>query len=88
MDADSPTTAQRAFEGDGSYYRRAQALLATRSELFTAAPARVVKLTAAITPRRDGRRSLDRSEGRQLSLPLPRERARAGERGWCADALS
>ena len=60
---------------DGPYQRRAQALLATRAELFVA-DARSVRLAGIPGPPRDRTPSGARQRGRQLSLPLPRERGR------------
>ena len=61
---------------DVPYLRRAQALLATRSELFPAAPARSVWPAGTPGPPQDRTGSSARRGGRQLSLPLPRERGR------------
>jgi len=63
--------------GDGQYFARAQALMARRAELFAAArtvstggaPAFVPSMPDRAEPRH-------RTGGRQLSLPIPRERAR------------
>jgi hypothetical protein len=61
---------------DGPYQRRAQALLATRAELFVPAQARSVRLVGIPGPPRDRTPSGARQGGRQLTLPLPRERGR------------
>ena len=61
---------------DGPYLRRAQALLATRAELFVVAQTRSVRLAGAAGPPQNRAGDAVRSGGRQLSLPLPRERGR------------
>jgi hypothetical protein len=76
MDTDAPTPAQPAGDPDGSYLRRAQALLAARVELFATIPAASTRVTATLTAQRDGVASQARRAGRQLSLPLPRGRGR------------
>ena len=62
--------------GEGAYLRRAQALLATRAELFLAGPARSMRLAGIPGPPQDGGGALLRRRSRQLTLPLARERTR------------
>jgi len=61
---------------NGPYLRRAQALLATRAELFVAAQTRSVRLAAVPAPPQHRAEAGVRPGGRQLTLPLPRERGR------------
>lgn len=61
--------------GDGAYLRRAQALLAARGELFVVST-RSARLAGIAGPSQDRAASVLRSGGRQLTLPLPRERGR------------
>ncbi|MFI5286512.1 MAG: hypothetical protein ACHQ4F_09345 [Candidatus Dormibacteria bacterium] len=61
-----------AGAGEEAYLRRAQNLVAARGELFVMAPARSQQLPG---PPDDRIGSLFRQAGRQLTLPLPRERA-------------
>jgi hypothetical protein len=61
-----------AGAGEGAYLRRAQTLLAARGELFVIVPARSQELAG---PPNDRSGSLFRQVGRQLTLPLPRDRA-------------
>jgi hypothetical protein len=76
MDTDTPTPAQHAGDADESYLRRAQALLAARVELFETLPAGSTRVAATPTAKRDGVALRERRAGRQLSLPLPRDRGR------------
>ncbi len=76
MDTDTPTRAQPGGDADGSYLRRAQALMAARVELFATIPAGSTRVAATLTSKRDGVAMRERRAGRQLSLPLPRDRRR------------
>jgi hypothetical protein len=61
---------------DGPYLRRAQALLATRAELFASVQTHPVRLAGVAGPPRNRGGTGVRPGGRQLTLPLPRERGR------------
>ena len=63
MDTQTSGGEDVGLPGDGPYLRRAQALLAARAELFVAGPPQDRAATLA-------------RPGRQLRLPLPRERTR------------
>jgi hypothetical protein len=77
MDPDTPTVDCGASDGDGQYFRRAQALMARRAELFTTTPSLSLGHAAALGPTSQDRpKSSRRSGGRQLSLPIARERGR------------
>jgi hypothetical protein len=76
MDTDPAASVETAIGGEGPYLRRAQALVAERAELFHIRPARSVRLTGVSEPQRDRAGSLPRNASRQLTLPLPRDRAR------------
>lgn len=73
MDTEASGAIDPAGVGEGPYLRRAQALLAARAELFLAGPARLAGI-AGPPPDRPG--AVFRQGSRQLTLPLPRERAR------------
>jgi len=75
MDTQTSGGEDVGLPGDGPYLRRAQALLAARAELFVAGPARSVRLAGIAGPPQDRAATLARP-GRQLRLPLPRERTR------------
>jgi hypothetical protein len=72
MDSDTPAAVDPAAAGEGQYLRRAQALLAARAELFPVGPARLAGIAG---PPQDRPGALFRRAS-QLTLPLPRERAR------------
>lgn len=73
MDIETTAAIDPAAAGEGHYLRRAQALLAARAELFPAGPARL----AGIAGPPQGRPAAGfRRNTRQLTLPLPREKAR------------
>ena len=75
MDNEAAAHIEPAGACEGLYLRRAQALLAERAELFAARPARSRRLAGnAGAPRQAD--SPSRRASRQLSLPLPRDRAR------------
>jgi hypothetical protein len=76
MDEETATPAPEVAGSDGTYLRRAQALMAARAELFVALPPSVPRFAAIAVARRERVTSRDRPDGRQLSLPLPRERRR------------
>jgi hypothetical protein len=76
MDTETSVPIEGGVAGDGSYLRRAEALLAARAELFLAGTARSVRLAANPGPPQDPARSLLSRRSRQLTLPLPRERTR------------
>jgi hypothetical protein len=76
MDDDNPIPGPPASGVDGSYLRRAQALLAARGELFTTLPLSSPGFTGMVIARRDRMTARDRTRARQLSLPLPRDRGR------------
>jgi hypothetical protein len=64
-------------EADGLYLRRAEALMARRAELFTTAPMRSLQQAAAGGAGQQERpQGTRRTGGRQLSLPIARERGR------------
>jgi hypothetical protein len=69
MDGTIPPPTDHA---EGLYARRAAALLAARAELFNDARSRSFSASVAAAPER--RESRGRASGRQLTLPLPRER--------------
>jgi hypothetical protein len=71
MDYENSTTDSGLTDGDGQYVRRAQALMARRAELFTRAPA--LSPTRAPTAQDRSQRTR-RTGGRQLSLPIARDR--------------
>jgi hypothetical protein len=76
MDTETSGPVEADIAGDGLYLRRAQALLAARSELFLRGPVRSPRLGGPTRPAKDRAGSLLRQAGRQLTLPLPRERSR------------
>jgi hypothetical protein len=76
MDTETPGPVEGDIASDGPYLRRAQALLAARSELFLRGPGRAARLGGIAGPPKDRAGSLLRQAGRQLTLPLPRERSR------------
>jgi hypothetical protein len=76
MHTDAAASIDTAVAGEGLYLRRAQALLAERAELFLPRPARSVRLAGVAGPPQDRAGSLPRQAGRQLTLPLPRDRSR------------
>ena len=80
MDDDTTIPIRPPGDVDGSYFRRAQALVAARSELFTTLPLGSPRFTGTVIARRDRVTARDRSSARQLSLPLPRDRGRRGAR--------
>jgi hypothetical protein len=73
MDTERPDTVDAEALDDGPYLRRAKALIATRSELFRAAPSRSGWLAGTSGPPQERTRALARKASRQLTLPLPRE---------------
>jgi hypothetical protein len=75
MDTQTSGAEDRGIPADGPYLRRAQALVAARAELFVTGPARSVRLVGIAGPPQDRTAPLTR-QGRQLALPLPRERTR------------
>jgi len=75
MSTDAPTSIEAATCGEGQYLRRAQALLAARGELFLAGPSGSMGFAGAAR-RQDRATAALRQAGRQLALPLPRERVR------------
>jgi hypothetical protein len=75
MDGETAAPIEAEIAGEGPYLRRAQALVTTRSELFLRGPVRSAWVNVAGPPE-DRARSPLRQAGRQLTLPLPRERAR------------
>ena len=76
MDMQTPGAVDAGAVVDDTYVLRAQALLATRAELFIPAQARSVRLAGAGGPPQDRTGSEFRPRGRQLTLPLPRARGR------------
>jgi hypothetical protein len=76
MDNETPGPVEAGIVDEGPYLRRAQALLAARSELFLRGPVRSARLGGIAGPPKDRAGSLLREAGRQLTLPLPRERSR------------
>jgi hypothetical protein len=74
MDDETPTPAPQPDSNDGTYLGRAQALMAARAELFVALPSSLPRFAGIAVARRERVTSRDRPGGRQLSLPLPRER--------------
>jgi hypothetical protein len=77
MDYETSTTDSGLTDGDGQYVRRAQALMARRAELFATAPAlSLVRAPAAVPTAQERPQRTRRTGGRQLSLPLARERGR------------
>ena len=66
--------ARRRDAAEGSYLRRAQALIAARVELFVARPRRLD--AGRRSPAHRGIVATRAPAGRQLSLPLPRDRRR------------
>jgi hypothetical protein len=76
MDDNTPIPLPPVAGLDGSYLRRAQALLAARAELFTMLPVGSPRFTGLVIARRDRVTARDRTRARQLSLPLPRDRGR------------
>ncbi|MGA8417403.1 MAG: hypothetical protein WB808_12380 [Candidatus Dormiibacterota bacterium] len=70
MDADNSVSVD-AGAGEGAYLRRAQSLLASHGERFVIVPARSPQPSGAPNDRIG---SLVRQAGRQLILPLPRDR--------------
>jgi hypothetical protein len=74
MQASGPVDAGAVV--DGPYLRRAQALLASRAELFAGAQTRSVRLAGVAGPPQNRAGGGVRPGGRQLTLPLPRERGR------------
>ncbi|MFZ0919460.1 MAG: hypothetical protein WAN83_05205 [Candidatus Dormiibacterota bacterium] len=75
MDSETAAPVEAEIAGEGSYLRRARALVTSRSELFLRGPARSAWLNVAGPPE-DRERSPLRQAARQLTLPLPRERTR------------
>jgi len=76
MDYQTITPDSGLSDGDGQYVRRAQALMALRAELFTTAPVlSLVRVPAAVPTPQDRLQRTRRTGGRQLSLPIARERA-------------
>lgn len=77
MDPTNVTQDRGMADGDGQYVARAQALMARRAELFASARTLPLESAPAYAPaipaRADRKR---RSGGRQLSLPIARERGR------------
>ena len=76
MDDDTAIPQPPAGGVDGSYLRRAQALLADRAELFTTLPVGSPRFTGLVIARRDRVAQRARAGARQLSLPLPHDRGR------------
>jgi hypothetical protein len=76
MDEETHAPAPQPDSNDGTYLRRAQALMAARAELFAALPSNVPRFAGIAVARRERVTSRNRPGGRQLSLPLPRERLR------------
>ncbi len=80
MDVEAAGPIAATIAGDGLYLRRAQALLAARAELFQtyaqACPPRPVRRAAVAGPPSGRGGVAVRATGRQLVLPLPRERTR------------
>jgi hypothetical protein len=77
MDDESATPGFDVTDNDGQYVRRALTLMARRAELFTAAPARSpVSVPAVVPTPQDRPQRPRRTGGRQLSLPIARERGR------------
>jgi hypothetical protein len=75
MDPETATPEFGPPDTEGQYFRRAQALMARRAELFTSAALSLVRDTPGPTPR-DRPQGRRRTGGRQLSLPIGRERGR------------
>jgi hypothetical protein len=73
VDTETAAAIDPGAAGEGHYLRRAQALLAARSELF---PATSARLTGMPGPPQDRPVARFRRNTRQLTLPLPRENAR------------
>jgi hypothetical protein len=73
MDTETRGAIDPAGTAEGPYLRRAQALLAARGELFLSGAGR---LAGTAGPPQDRPGSGFRRAGRQLTLPLPREKAR------------
>jgi hypothetical protein len=71
MDTDQSDSVD-AGAGEGAYLRRAQTLVAARGDLFVIVPARSEQFDGSPN---DQTRSLLPQAGRQLTLPLPRDRA-------------
>jgi hypothetical protein len=76
MDTDPAASIDTAVAAEGPYLRLAQTLLAERAELFLPRPARSVRPAGVTGPPQDRAGSLPRRAGRQLTLPLPRDRSR------------
>lgn len=76
MDTETPGPVEADISAEGPYLRRAQALLAARSDLFIRVPVRSARLGGIAGSPQDRAGSLFRPAGRQLTLPLPRERSR------------
>ena len=77
MDPDTSNPGSGTTDGDGQYFRRAQALMARRAELFATVPSLSLERAAAVGPTpQDRAHGTRRSGGRQLSLPISRERGR------------
>ncbi|HEY6469892.1 MAG TPA: hypothetical protein VI434_08995 [Candidatus Dormibacteraeota bacterium] len=76
MHPETTTPDGGATDGDGQYFRRAQALMARRAELFATVPSLSLGRAATAGPMPEDRPEAHRSGGRQLSLPISRERGR------------
>jgi hypothetical protein len=76
MDDNTPIPDLPATGLDGSYLRRAQALLAARAALFTTLPPGSPRFAGLVIARRDRVTARDRTRTRQLSLPLRGDRGR------------
>lgn len=77
MDDETLTPDSGMADGDGQYVRRALALMARREELFTAVPVGSLVCAPAAVPTPQDRPQRSRlTGGRQLSLPIARERGR------------
>jgi hypothetical protein len=76
MDTETPGAVEADIASEGPYLRRAQALLAARSELFLRGPVRSARISGISGPPKERGESLLRQASRQLTLPLPRERNR------------
>jgi len=76
MEADASRPTADATGAAVSYAQRAQTLMAARAELFDRPPATAARSAGMVITQRDGLSVRERPAGRQLSLPLPRERGR------------
>lgn len=76
MDMEASGSLDAGAVVDEPYLRRAQALLATRAELFAGAQTHRARLAGVSGPPLTQAGVGVRPGGRQLTLPLPRERGR------------